>query len=220
MTGSAALSLDAMIVGRFLFGFGGENLFVGAVFWIAKWFKGKDLLLAMGINTFMSFLGNSYNSYFTPIIFEKQGGRLWAPLIVGWAFTFLGLLTVSLACYIDYQADQQRHQSEIKAPCQDTTLDSIKILSKNALFWLLLFNIYISSQNFFGLTNYLNDFLMARFGFTFAISGRVLSLMYIIIAVIAPFAGYLVDRYGHQAILMIICNVSFLVAHILFGFMP
>lgn len=98
-------SFGVMLVGRFLFGMVNQCVIVVGCCFVAQWFIGKELGLALGLATTLPELGNALNSLVTPIIYEKTQS-LSAPL-----FASVGLCTIAFICacivtWIDIKADQ------------------------------------------------------------------------------------------------------------------
>mmetsp|Transcript_11707 Transcript_11707/g.11650 ORF Transcript_11707/g.11650 Transcript_11707/m.11650 type:complete len:152 (+) Transcript_11707:252-707(+) len=68
------------IIGRVVFGLGGESLNVCQSTIVSRWFKGKELSLALGINISVSRLGSVFNNYTMPPLAKATS--------LGWALTF------------------------------------------------------------------------------------------------------------------------------------
>lgn len=60
-----------MMMGRFVFGLGGECLVVSQSTVISQWFKANEIALALGLNITASRLGSSVNSALTPILYSS-----------------------------------------------------------------------------------------------------------------------------------------------------
>lgn len=72
---SVGVSLKAfwiMHLGRILFGVGGESLGVAQTRMTTKWFKGKELAFAMGVNLSVARLGSVFNDFISPYIALKS----------------------------------------------------------------------------------------------------------------------------------------------------
>jgi len=68
-----------MLIGRVIFGLGGESMSVAQSAIVSAWFKGKELAFAFGFNMSVSRLGSVINSSTVPAIFSAYG--------LGWALT-------------------------------------------------------------------------------------------------------------------------------------
>ncbi|GMH95609.1 hypothetical protein TrST_g6790 [Triparma strigata] len=66
--GASVESWPFMLMGRVIFGLGGENLTVAQSAVLAQWFVGKELALAFGINLSISRLGSVINNYVSPAV--------------------------------------------------------------------------------------------------------------------------------------------------------
>jgi MFS family permease len=82
-------SLRTMLLGRFLFGLGGESFAVIQNKLLSSEFKGKELSFAMGLFSSIARLGTVSNFVLTPILAGALGRMV--PCIIGVVLTFIGL---------------------------------------------------------------------------------------------------------------------------------
>lgn len=71
MIGGYQKSFGVMIAGRVIFGLGGESLSVAQSAIVSKWFKGKELAMALGLNISISRLGSVINGMIVPKIYDS-----------------------------------------------------------------------------------------------------------------------------------------------------
>ena len=71
MIGGYQKSFGIMIAGRVIFGLGGESLSVAQSAIVSKWFKGKELAMALGLNISISRLGSVINGMIVPKIYDN-----------------------------------------------------------------------------------------------------------------------------------------------------
>lgn len=64
-------SFPMVVLGRILFGLGGESLAVAQSRLVTKWFKGKELALAIGLNLSVARIGTVANNIISPIVAEE-----------------------------------------------------------------------------------------------------------------------------------------------------
>src|SRR5215469_11531162 len=87
----AAGKLPVMATGRLVFGMGAESLIVAVTTALAKWFKGKELSFAFGINLTISRLGS----------FAALNSPTWARVAyANWRGPFLIALAISSLCFV------------------------------------------------------------------------------------------------------------------------
>jgi MFS family permease len=92
-----------MLVGRFIFGLGGETQFVCKSAIISNWFRGKELALAFGINLSFSRLGSVLASIVEPHVVDNRDGELGLALWLGFGFCVLSWFCgVGIVCCETY----------------------------------------------------------------------------------------------------------------------
>jgi MFS family permease len=79
-TTDSNLPFIVAIIGRVIFGLGAESLNVCQSTIVSRWFIGKELALALGINISISRLGSVFNNYSMPPMADATS--------LGWALTF------------------------------------------------------------------------------------------------------------------------------------
>ena len=102
--GTSVQSWNIMLLGRVVYGFGGENISVATSTLNTKWFRGKELALSFGINLAVSRLGSVFNNLISPRVANARG----APLAV-WFGVFMNLLSVVCAlviCMLTWKNDR------------------------------------------------------------------------------------------------------------------
>jgi MFS family permease len=71
-----------LVIGRVIFGLGGENLISAQMVCAEKWFKGKYLAVAMGLNMVFCYVGSLLNNFFTPFIESRTDNMFHTSVIV------------------------------------------------------------------------------------------------------------------------------------------
>jgi len=195
--GAAHLSFPGLLVGRLLFGIGEESLIVGLHTMIAKWFKGKELAFAFGINLTVSRLSSSCNSFFTPRIYEWSGQVLAMPFIIGTILNCGSFICCLSLCYVDRKNDASKENSE-EISKKDHKISLKDFKSFTLLYYLLLINCGLLYGAYFGLSNNLNDMMLKRFGFNSKSAGSLILIIYISSAIINPLFGFFIDKIGKR----------------------
>eukprot|EP01016_Furgasonia_blochmanni_P008234 TRINITY_DN13316_c0_g1_i1.p1 TRINITY_DN13316_c0_g1~~TRINITY_DN13316_c0_g1_i1.p1 ORF type:complete len:520 (-),score=13.91 TRINITY_DN13316_c0_g1_i1:12-1571(-) len=210
-------SFGLMLVGRTLYGIGGESLTVAQCAIIANWFIGKELAFAFGLNLSLSRAGSSFNSWLTPKTYSWTGSLGWS-LSVSVIVLAVGLLSGSGFCIIDRKKDQQEGK-EVGARIDDSEkvmLSSIKEFGR--LFWFLVAICLMIYSSFFPFLNIANKFLSVRFGFTPNDAGDLLLIPYLTSALATPFLGIVVDKFGQRPFIMLGSYLLLFAGHGMFAF--
>jgi len=94
------------VLGRFLFGLGGENLTVAQNTFTVRWFDGKRLALAFGLVVAFSRIGTSVNFVVSPLLSNLSAG---VPVTVwfGMGMCVISFCMCCLASYFDYWGEKQ-----------------------------------------------------------------------------------------------------------------
>ena len=93
-----------MLVGRIIFGMGGECMAVAQSSIISVWFKGKELAFALGLNLSVARLGSVANAALIPSVYDQSG--LGAAFAVGFAVCLFSLCNALGIAYIDRKAEK------------------------------------------------------------------------------------------------------------------
>ena len=221
MMGGVTQNFSLMIVGRVVFGLGGESLGVTQSTLVAKWFGDKELAFALGLNIAISRLGSTMNQGLTPKLFEVDNDYF-RPLFVGLILCCASFIAGLGLCWMDREAD--RREGKLKGGANEVDeSEQIKFSdfkNFNLTFWLLSINCMLIYGAFFSFTGNANDCLNKMFGVETTTAGLYLMIIYIISACVTPFFGKICDKYGNRASMMIFPLCLFVVAITLLIFYP
>ena len=135
-------------VGFMIFGCGVEMAGITVSRGIVKWFKGREIALAMGSEMALARLGVATCMIFSPF-FAKLGGQVDVSRSVAFGVVLLMIALIMFIVYffMDKKLDAQTGEAEEKdEPFK--IKDIGKILSSGG-FWLVAFDIYSSCRRFF-----------------------------------------------------------------------
>jgi len=219
-----------VVLGRVLFGFGGESLCVAQSTLLALWFVGKEVAFAMGLNLSIARLGSVVNDYVSPAIYHAFNVpmALWFGLLV----TFMSLTSGIILVFVENAAirkgnegrqhadddEQQRlkQQEDDAQPVQRIQLSDVKNFPVS--FWLITFSCVVVYSTVLPFNNILGQFLQNKYHYGLSKADRVLSIPFTIAAAATPFLGGIVDRFGHRTYLLCACGATLATAHGLFAF--
>lgn len=186
------------ILGRIIFGFGGESLTVSQSAIVAKWFKDQELALALGVNLTVARLGSVANDYIEPALYNSTGS-----IVFGLWFGF-GLCVISLGTgLIMNLVDRYRdHSLGIKDKLKLDPGDRIQfseIKHFSLSFWLITLNCLVVYVDVLPFNDIAGQFYQDRYGFSTTGSDAIISITYVMAAFLCPLFGILVDRIGQRA---------------------
>ena len=221
--------LVSMMIGRILFGIGLETTCVLISRTIVKWFMGKELAFAMGMNLVVgrlgSFIAISYSLDFA-------GGSIDVALVTAASVILVGTLLFLAYLTFDIKLDRQMGLTGEAAEDDKFKLsDLVKLITDSSFIYIALLCVAFYSA-VFPFLQYAPDLLVNKFGFTFAMPDtssmtflekvsayfhngpKVSGLIPLGTILFTPLFGSLVDRKGRAASLMILGSILLIYAHI------
>jgi MFS family permease len=225
-----------MIAGRTVLGLGAESLIVAVSTALAKWFKGKELSFAFGINLTIARLASVAadnsptwaNSAFYPQ--GAAGPPSWrGPLLLAIGAGVLGVVTAMIYWSLETRAEARYEMG--KAGAVDK-LDFRQMFRFNASYWyvvVLCFAFYSAIFPFrtFAIDFFTNKILAGQGGVAASEAVRVMaheragffnSLLPLSAMVATPLFGLLVDRVGKRALFMMFGSVLLMPVYLMMAY--
>jgi len=162
------IQLNMMILGRVLFGSGLEVVCVVSTRTVVKWFKGKELALAMAINMGFGRLGSAMG-----LALSIDIGKGSVPPAVAFAATLIGISLIVFLVYsvFDYSLDKQdkkiASESGTTAIEEDFKFSDLVALARNRSFMYIALLCVAFYSAVFPFIQYAPDLLVNKFGFTY-----------------------------------------------------
>lgn len=213
MPASAKLSA----VGFMIFGCGVEMAGITVSRGIVKWFKGREMALAMGSEMALARLGVATCMIFSPM-FAELGGEISVARSVAFGVVLLMIALIMFIVYffMDKKLDEQTHAEEEKdEPFQIKDLG--KILSSTG-FWLVALLCVLYYSAIFPFQRYAANMLQCNLGISETQASDIFRWFPIGAAVLTPFLGYFLDRKGKGASMLILGAILMIVCHLTFAF--
>ena len=215
-------------LGFMIFGCGAEMAGTTVSKAIAKWFKGKEMALAMGLEMAIARLGVFAVMWLSPYIAERFDGSIVAPV----AFCTV-LLVIGLICYIvfsvmDTKLDKQivaeakssdNEMSEAKSSDEEFHLSDLGKIFSSKVFWLVALLCVLYYSAIFPFQRYAPDFLKVTLGTDLQTAAHLFSFFPILAMILTPFLGGLLDFKGKGATMLIVGALIMTACHLCFAFL-
>jgi nitrate/nitrite transporter NarK len=183
---------------------------------IVKWFgKTRELALAMGIQVAIARLGTAFAMAFSPMIVRKFS--MSSPLLVSLAMLTVGLLIFLVYCVMDKKLDRETATLTVKTAEDEFKLRDVGVVFANKGFWLIAVLCVLFYSAVFPFLKFAASLMVNKYGIEKEFAGLVPSLLPIGNMLMTPFFGWIYDRKGHGATLMIIGSILLVVVHLLFA---
>ena len=242
MTGGAALvtfaisagfepktSLTVAYVGCMLFGLGSEIAGVSVTRSIAKWFKGRNMALAMGLQLAIARFGTATAILIAPMIVKQKAvGEMYMlsetnrPALIGLAVLAVGTILWAIFVAMDAKFDKEAGTSDkVKTAEEDKFRfsDIWKVLSnpRFLMIAILCVTFYCCVIRFkkFGVS-----ILLPLFGVNLDIATVLLAMIPFFTILFTPLFGALVDKVGKATTWMIVGSALVLTSHLIITFAP
>lgn len=208
--------LKMMSLGMLIFGLGAETSIVVVSKILVKWFKGYEIALAFGLNLGIARVGTALAFNLSPrlILGENWTFPIWFAVML-LLITFLAFLIYIM---YDIKLDRQQKQKIDLLEAEDNFQfkDLIGLFTNKSFLFITALCVTFYA-GVFPFLKYAPDLFFNKYGFSLKASGDIASLLPYATAVFTPIFGWVVDRYGKSASLMIFGSLTLLLVHILFG---
>lgn len=187
---------------------------------IAKWFKGKEMALAMGLEMAIARVGVFAIFSISPMIAASMGSVV-APVAFCTALLLIGLICYCIFCVFDTRLDRQLGKGASDGASEDEfkTSDITKIFSSK-VFWIVSLLCVLYYSAIFPFQAYGAEMLQCNIG---DISAQEASNIFrwfpIGAAVITVFLGNFLDRRGKGATMLIYGALLLIACHLIFAFL-
>ena len=222
-------SLTVAYVGCMLFGLGSEIAGVSVTRSIAKWFKGKNMALAMGLQLAIARFGTATAILIAPmIVTTKAAGEIYSlsdtnrPALIGLAVLAVGAILWAVFVAMDAKFDKETGDSDKVETAEEDKFrfsDIWKVLSNPRFLMIavLCVTFYCCVIRFkkFGVS-----ILLPLFGVNLDIATVLLAMIPFFTILFTPLFGALVDKVGKATLWLIVGSALVLTSHLIITFAP
>ena len=222
-------SLTIAYIGCMLFGLGSEIAGVSVTRSIAKWFKGRNMALAMGLQLAIARFGTAPAILIAPmIVTQKAAGEMYLlsdtnrPAMIGLAVLGIGAILWAVFVGLDAGFDRQTGETDKVETAEEDKFrisDIWKVLTNPRFLMIavLCVTFYCTVIRFkkFGVS-----ILLPLFGVDLDIATVLLAMIPFFTILFTPLFGALVDKVGKATLWMIVGSAMVLVSHLIITFAP
>ena len=222
MPGSAKLAM----FGFMIFGCGCEMAGTTVSKILAKWFKGKEMALAMGLEMAIARLGVFGAMWLSPMIsqqFAVDGvNSINAPLLFASALLVIGLLNFFVFTIMDKSFDSQLvaigEATLEKDPEDEFHVSDLKQILTSKMFWIIALLCVLYYSAIFPFQRFATNFLEETLAISNAEAAGLFKWFPILAMVLTPFLGAFIDYKGKGASMMLLGAVIMIACHSVFAF--
>lgn len=189
--------LPVMATGRLIFGMGAESLNVACTTALARWFRGKELSFALGLNLTASRLG-TFAALNSPT-WARAAYESWrSPLLIAAGFSALCVIA-AITYWVMEEGAEKRYDLGHVSTDKVVFTDLWKF---GASYWLIVALCVVFYSAIFPFQTFAVKFFMEAHGATREFGGFLSSMLTLFAMILTPIFGLWVDRIGKRALLM------------------
>ena len=189
---------------------------------IAKWFEGKEMALAMGMEMAIARLGVFAVMWLAPMVSGWFDQSVVAPVAFCTVLLIIGLLNYAIFVLMDQKFDKQLVASGEKLEESSEEEFQIKDLGKifsSKMFWLVALLCVLYYSAIFPFQRYAPNFLEVTLGIDAESAARLFSCFPVLAMCLTPFLGALLDFKGKGATMLMVGAVIMIACHLSFAFL-
>ena len=204
-------------LGFMIFGCGCEMAGITVSRAIAKWFAGKEMALAMGLEMAIARLGVFAVLSLSPFLAAKIDGSVVAPLAFCTVLLLIGLINFIVFTFMDRKLDRQMGACA-EANCEEDQFkfSDIKYIFGSKMFWLIALLCVLYYSAIFPFQRYATNFLESTLSIPSVEAANIFRWFPILAMILTPVLGSFIDYKGkgasmlmYGALIMIACHLAF-----------
>jgi Na+/melibiose symporter-like transporter len=205
-------------IGFMLFGCGVEMGGITVSRGIVKWFKGKELALAMGTEMAIARCGVAVVMVGSPFI-SKLGGHISVsrPVAFSVLLMIIGFFSLIVYCFMDKKLENEGVVDEAD-PEEEFKLSDLGKIFSLKVFWMVALLCVLYYSAIFPFQKYAINMLQCNLGYSAEDAGFVFFVFPLGAAAITPILGNFLDRKGKGATMLILGAMLVIACHLVFAF--
>jgi MFS family permease len=189
-----------MATGRLIFGLGAESLIVSITTTLAKWFKGKELSFAFGLNLTIARLG-SFAALNSPTWAKGFYENWQGPLLISVMASLISVIAVIIYYVLDVWS---RNRFLLGEEQKQGKIELKEIFRFGPAFWFITLLCVTFYSAMFPFQTFAIKFFQEVHNVSRQTAGFLSSILTLSAMIMTPIFGIIVDKVGHRAKFMIL----------------
>ncbi len=203
-------------LGFAIFGVGCEIAGITVSKIIVKWFTGRSMALALGLQVGMARIGTAVALGLSPIVAKNAGNQPSAAVLVGVVALLAGLLFFIVYCVMDKREDESC-QRPLDKKEEGFKFSDLKLIFTSKGFWLITILCLLFYSGVFPFLKFAAKLMIYKYHVSEDLAGFIPAVLPFGTILLTPVFGTLYDRIGRGATLMILGSLLLLIVHVLFA---
>jgi MFS family permease len=207
--------LYVMLAARFLLGVGAEPLIVAITCALAKWFKGKELAFAFGVNLTIARMG-SYTADLSPTWASSAYEGGWQPpLVIAAVIGALCLVGAILYGILEVAA-KRKYTLGTAASSDKLVLRDLFTFSRS--FWLITLLCVTFYSAIFPFRSFSIKYFIEAWEVARDVAGQFNSVLPLAAMIATPIFGLMCDKLGKRALFMIFGSILLMPVYLMMAY--
>lgn len=202
-------------IGFSIFAMGLEMAGITVTKVIARWFKGYEIALAMGLQVAVARLGTGL-AIGTALPMARYFDNLSMPILIGLLALCLGLISFLVFCVVDKKLDASMTEEDVEKEEPFKISDIFSIVSNRA-FWLVALLCVLFYSAVFPFLKFATSLMMNKYGVDPDWAGAIPAILPFGTILLTPLFGGIYDKKGRGATIMMIGALLLIIVHFLFA---
>jgi|GEM_PF-115606 len=207
-------SIYSMAAGRLVFGLGAESMIVAITTIVARWFKGKELSFAFGLNLTVARLG-SFLALNSPSLAKPLYNYWQNPLWISLSAGVFAVVCIVFYYFMDVYASRKYKMR--KEGSQDKIVLR-EIFSFDKSFWFITFLCVTFYSAMFPFQTFAIKFFQEAHGTTREVGGNLSSILTLAAMIFTPLFGLLSDKIGKRSLLMMLGSLVIIPVYLIMAY--
>lgn len=207
-------NIYTMAAGRLIFGLGAESMIVAITTIIARWFKGRQLSFAFGVNLTVARLG-SFMALNAPTwgksLYNYWQSSLWITVAAG----VFAVVCILVYYFVDVAANRR---FDLPAEGNQDKVEFRQIFSFGVSFWYVTALCVTFYSAMFPFQTFAIKFFQEAHGTTREVGGNLSSLLTLAAMIFTPLFGLLADKIGKRSLLMMFGSVLIIPVYLMMAY--
>jgi len=206
-------------LGFMIFGCGCEMAGITVSKAIAKWFKGKEMALAMGLEMAIARLGVFAVLSVSPRIATAFDDSVVAPIAFCTVLLLIGLINFCVFSVMDAKLDKQLGAAADNGePSEEFKVSDLGRIFSSRMFWIVALLCVLYYSAIFPFQRYATNYLEMTLGVETTVAADLLRWFPILAMILTPLLGSFLDHKGKGATMLMLGSLIMIACHLSFAF--
>lgn len=201
--------------GYSIFGVGAEVAGITVTKMIAKWFHGKEMATAMGVQVALARVGSQ--AAYAVAIPMARSFEITTPVLLGLICLIGGLIAFFAFSVLDKKLDRQIEAEAAGGDEEKFSFKDVKFILSNPGFWLIAVLCVLFYSCVFPFQKFASELMISKYGIDESVAGFFAGLPALGALFLTPVFGGMVDKRGKAASIMMLGAAMLIGVHCIYA---